>query len=67
MWFKYGLKTQKLLALSLIHILSTAAGYEVELGVIAKVLELLTRLPLNLHAGDVLCGELVGILGTRCV
>ena len=44
--------------------LSAAAGYEVELGVIAKVLELLTRLPLHLHAGDVLCGELVGILGT---
>ena len=37
---------------------------EVELGVIAKVLKLLTRLPLNLHTGDVLSGELVSILGT---
>ena len=44
--------------------LSTAAGYEVELGVIAKVLKLLTWLPLNPYTGDVLCGELVGILGT---
>ena len=31
---------------------------------IAKVLELLTRLPLNLHTGDVLRGELVSILST---
>ena len=41
-----------------------AAGYEVELGVIAKVLELLTWLPLNLYAGDVLSSELVSILST---
>ena len=33
-------------------------------GVIAKVLELLTWLPLNLHSGDVLSGELVSITDT---
>ena len=44
--------------------LSTAACHEVELGVVTQGLELLTRLPLHLHVGDVLRGELVGILGT---
>ena len=44
--------------------LSTSACHEVELGLIAKVLKLLTRLPLNPYTGDVLRSELVGILST---
>ena len=42
--------------------LSATAGYEVELGIGKEVLELSAWLPLNLHVGDVLSGELVGIL-----
>ena len=42
--------------------LSAAASHEVELGVVEQVLELLARLPLNLHLGDVLRRKLVGSL-----
>ena len=42
--------------------LSAAAGYEIELGIGNEVLELGAWLPLNLYVGDVLSGELVGIL-----
>ena len=42
--------------------LSAAASHEVELGVVEQVLELLARLPLNLHLGDVLRRKLVGRL-----
>ena len=42
--------------------LSTTASHEVELGVVEQVLELLARLPLNLHLGDVLRRKLVGRL-----
>ena len=44
--------------------LSAAASHEVELGVVEQVLELLARLPLNLHLGDVLRRKLVGSLCT---
>ena len=42
--------------------LSAAAGYEVELGIGKEVLELTSWFPKNLYVGDVLSGELVGIL-----
>ena len=42
--------------------LCAAASHEVELGVVEQVLELLARLPLNLHLGDVLRRKLVGRL-----
>ena len=42
--------------------LSAAASHEVELGVVDQVLELLARLPLNLHLVDVLRRKLVGSL-----
>ena len=42
--------------------LSAAASHEVELGIVDQVLELLARLPLNLHLGDVLRRKLVGSL-----
>ena len=42
--------------------LSAAASHEVELGVVEQVLELLARLLLNLHLGDVLRRKLVGSL-----
>ena len=42
--------------------LSAAASHEVELGVVDQVLELLARLPLNLHLVDVLRSKLVGSL-----
>ena len=44
--------------------LCAAASHEVELGVVDQVLELLARLPLNLHLGDVLRRKLVGSLCT---
>ena len=44
--------------------LCAAAGYEIELGIGKEILELGTWLPQNLYVGDVLGGELVGILGT---
>ena len=40
--------------------LSTSASHEVEFCILEQVLELLTRLPLNLHVGDVLRRKLVG-------
>ena len=42
--------------------LSAAASHEVELGIVDQVLELLARLPLNLHLVDVLRRKLVGSL-----
>ena len=42
--------------------LSAAASHEVELGVVDQVLELLARLPLNLHLVNVLRRKLVGSL-----
>ena len=42
--------------------LGAAASHEVELGVVEQVLELLARLPLNLHLGDILRRKLVGSL-----
>ena len=42
--------------------LSATAGYEVELDIGKEVLELTAWLPKNLYVGDVLSGELVGIL-----
>ena len=42
--------------------LCAAASYEVELGIVDQVLELLPRLPLNLHLGDVLRRKLVDSL-----
>ena len=42
--------------------MSTSASHEVEFCVVEQVLELLTRLPLNLHVGDVLRRKLVGSL-----
>ena len=42
--------------------LCAAASHEIELGVVDQVLELLARLPLNLHLGDVLRRKLVGSL-----
>ena len=42
--------------------LCAAASHEVELGVVDQVLELLARLPLNLHLVDVLRRKLVGSL-----
>ena len=42
--------------------LCAAASHEVELGVVDQVLELLARLPLNLHLVDVLRRKLVGRL-----
>ena len=44
--------------------LSTSASHEVEFCILEQVLELLTRLPLNLHVGDVLRRKLVGSLCT---
>ena len=44
--------------------LSASASHEVEFCVVEQVLELLTRLPLNLHVGDVLRRKLVGSLCT---
>ena len=42
--------------------LSAAASHEVELGIVDQVLELLARLPLNLHLVNVLRRKLVGSL-----
>ena len=42
--------------------LCAAASHEVELGIVDQVLELLARLPLNLHLVDVLRRKLVGSL-----
>ena len=42
--------------------LSAAAGYEIELGIGNEVLELASWFPQNLYVGDVLSGELVGLI-----